>query len=206
MKLIQYKVAKMVESKQDVTDNINPNYDFVDIVDQSIHNDITSIESINTFGPLTKRDFITLVAEIKALLISKGGFINLTTAEKLVVAKLAICTEAEALSVGISSETFEEYIDNLASKNKKAREKRVEVARKDFSRELKRGTMTYAQSNALLVDTRDLFNDYIIGNNPAFVSFITSTNEYLTTGFSTKTYYTLERKQRLIDRIVNGIL
>lgn len=205
MELIKHKVSKMVETKAGVLQKLNPNYEFVDVVDSDLHDVITSIETIYAFGLLTGRDYITFLTEIKTLIISKGGFSGLTEQEKNIISRLAMCTDAEALTVGVTSEQFDTYIDTLADKTRSAREKRVELARKDFSKELKRGTMTYTQSNSLLIDTRELFNDYMVGNNPAFIYFITDTNGYESTGFSSKAYYTADRRQRLIDRIVTGL-
>lgn len=205
MKLVKLKDQVMVETKQDAIDNINPNYLFVDIVDPLTQDDITSIENIYAFGLLTGRDYITVFTELKVLYIAKGGFSGLTDIEKTISAKSALCTEAEALSTGVTEVQFDSYIDNLADKVKEARNIRVELARKDFSRELKKGTMGYPESNLLLADTRELFNDYVTGNNPAFSKFITDTGDYVTTGISSKSYFTQARKDNLIKRIVNGI-
>ncbi len=205
MKLIQYKIAKMVESKQDFIGNINPNYEFVETVDTVTQDDITTIEAIYTFGQLTKWDYITILTEISTIVATKGGFTSLTQLEKKIFAETALCNKTEALSIGVTNSQWSKAVRDLSSKTLAARTDRVETLRLDLSEELKDGLLTPAQTNALFADTTSLLNSYRDTKNPDFISFILSTNQYVGTGLAFKEYYTLERYNKFVDRIIKGV-
>jgi hypothetical protein len=192
MRLVKHKQPKMAEKDS----LIDPNYEFVDVVDTEIHEDITSIENLNVFGLATGCDEIVVLTALGTEMAMKGGFANLSPSEKNIIVSCAICTLEEALTHGLSESEFDLCIDILAEMAMKGRKKRIERIRKDMSRELKKGRMTYAESNALLADTRDLFNDYITGNNPAFKTWVE-------TDFSSKPYFTEDRKNDFLKRL-NG--
>jgi hypothetical protein len=205
MKLVKFKAAKMVEQKDDVLRNIDPNYLFVDVVDADIHEDITSIEAIYVFGMLTPRDYITYVSEIVAAADSKGEFGDLTPTEQKIYAKLGLSSKAQAASVGITSFDYSKAIRDLSAKTMDARKERIETLRLDLSEEFGDGILTKEHSNLILLDTVTMVKAWERGKHPEFIEWITDSGEHVSTGLSSKVYYTPERKQKFVDRIINGV-
>ena len=194
MILIKYIIPKMVE----VNKKLDPNYEFVDTFDENIHENIHTIENLSFVKDITIKDFNFIRNCILSLIITKGGFDNLTYNEKIISSRWLLCTESQALSIGVSSESYDLYIDSLLDGTKESRRLRVEAARKDFGKEIVKGTLSYVDSNLLHTDTKGLFESYVDANNQDFINWINYT-------FETKSYYTPDRKQKLINRIINGI-
>ena len=197
MKLIKYKVALMVES----TENLfrNPNYEFVEDVDPNTQDDITTLENLNAFGHMAGRDYMIVLTVAKTLFVATGGFVAQSDNDKRASVRMALCNSEEAQSIGYTLDQFISFQDNLCDETLKVRMVRVDMARKDFGRELLDGTMTYEQVNALLSDTRDILTDYIVGNSASLLNWInTEFNE-------AKSYFSQERKDKFLNKIMLGI-
>lgn len=205
MKLIQYKAAKMVESKQDFIGNINPNYQFVETVDTATQDDITSIEAIYTLGQLTNWDYITILTEIATQVGLKGGFNNLNTTEKRIYANTALGSKTDALSTGMTGQQWSKAVRDLSAITLLVREERGETLRLDLSEELKDGLLTIDQSNTMFNDVSVMLASWIKTKNPEFIYFILSTNQYAGTGLAFKEYGTPARCSKFVDRIIKGV-
>jgi hypothetical protein len=190
MKLIKHKIAQMAE-KNSVLD---PNYEFVDVVDPELHDDITSIYNLANNGLLTGKDYQFLMTEIYMLMVELGGFNELSDDDKIIIVKLAICSYDEAIAYGITDAEFKPYVCMQANKTYIARNARIESIRQDFSFELKKKTMTFTQSNEMLAEIRQMFNDYVTGKNPALMNWVMDV-------FPTKEYYSAEIQTMFIDKL-----
>lgn len=202
MFLAKYKTPRMVE-KSDSLNNIDPNYEFVDVIDAIKHDNITSIENIANLGLLTGRDFIFVRDELYSQLVLKGGWDSVSMPEKHCICRYVLCTESQALTI-ISKEQLDLYDSSVLDNTKLARANRVELARKDLGKERLRGTLAYADSRSLNLDTDKLFETYIVSDNKDFSDWIKSEGAYVGNGFLEKPYGNADRKQKLIDKIING--
>ena len=201
MFLVKLKIAQMRRSDR----SNDPNYEFVDAVVPANHEDKTNYKNLSTFGLKTGKDFNYVRDEMKVLLIADTGFANVSEdTDKKILAIWGLCTEAEALTVGITADEYDSYIDAVLDNTKKARGLRVERTRKDFGREIVKGTMTYGESDQLHADSKDLFEAWADANNQLFIDWINSAGNYVGAGFMEKTYGTQVRKDKMIDRIING--
>jgi len=201
MILIKHKASKMVT----VGSTTNPNYEFVNVVDTDLHTDIHNIESLDLFGQLTGRDYNFVRNEIMKLILTKGGFDNLTNGEKYVTGKWICCTEAQALTV-MSSTEYDDYVGDLVDQSYKSREKRRLAAKRELGKQVVKGDLTYDLSNQLDTDSFDIARAWVNANNPLFTDWIMGINDYSGSGFMSKPYATPERQQILIDKIISGSL
>jgi hypothetical protein len=200
MKLIKYKQPKMA----DIDLDIDPNYNFVDVVDDENEIDITDFDTLSIFGVRTGYDFMFVRNEVITLRDLEGGFSGLTDEwKKEICAEFAACTEAQALSV-LSVDKQKKHWKNTLNSLRESRETRVEKARQELGLEVLAGTMPITDSNQFYKDTKDLFRNYIGAGDIEFFDWINSTGAYIATGFASKSYYTDERKQILVDKIILG--
>lgn len=159
---------------------------------------INRIHGIARLWSKSSKDYMFARDKMKALVTAKGGFSNLTKHEKTAAAKHGICTKSEALTI-LSENDRVKHNMKTTGLLMEARKSRVEKARQFIGSEVLSGDMTYEQGNTFLSDTKSMKDDFIEGANPAFINWLNGAE------FPTKDYYTLARKNKLIDIIVNGL-
>lgn len=181
-------------------------YKFVDLLDNDIHDDLNKIKYIDKFWNKTNHDFIIARNSIKNIGESLGGFDNLTDVEKKIYTEYSLSTKLQADSFGVSDEDRINNNKSVGEQLKTSRNNRVENARKNIGSDVLDQSLSYAESNLMYDDTKELFNKYIVAGDVEFLDWINSTGNHIGAGFSSKIYYTDDRKQMLIDIVITGKL
>lgn len=178
-------------------------YEFVETVDTSIHDEINTIRQIDKFWSKTSYDYMFALDRMKSIMNSTG-YDNLNDTDKKVCIKNAICTKEQAIALGYTEQEILLKGEEVGGFLKLARKSRIEKARRYISSLVIWKYWIYDQSNDLLATTKDMFENYIEGGNPSFIYWLQSINGYESTGFSSKSYYSEDIKNKFIAIIING--
>jgi len=147
-------------------------------------------------------NYSAIRSEIKTLTFTiagadLSGWNNLTIAEKTIASKY--CVLPFSLRVSVVGEAQDKVNwDELLNQTLLDRTLKIERMRKEIGDDLRKETLTYAQSDQFFMDTSTLIDAYRAVMNPAFNYWLESTNGYESTGFASKPYYTLDRLTRLM--------
>jgi hypothetical protein len=169
--------------------------------------DGSSMGNWDRYKNLTYLSFSQVRAEIKAILISivqpnYSLWNNLTAEEKAIACKY--CIAPYALRVSIVGENADHSNwHNLLVETIQDRRLIIELMRREIGEDLRKELISNSDSNQFYIDSRDRLMEYEFTMNPSFYYWLTSTNGYESTGFTSKPYYSTDRLSRLLG-IYNG--
>ena len=168
------------------------------------YEDISSIFNWDVYG-LKLKDFNYVRDRINELPISIG-FNNLTIEEKIISAKYFVVGKTERDSV-LNEEEQYEYWSVLITESQNSRFNRWEHAKKYISYKL-----SPINSSDLAKSTSDLCNDYINYNIitktkdgiSGLFDYLKGEGDYVGLGYPSKSYWTQQDQDNLMDILENG--
>lgn len=177
------------------------------IVDDTLQNgysDITNITNWTSIG-FDLKDYDYVRSRIREITQSTG-FSGLTQDEKIIVAKYFIVDKTDRDTV-LSEDEQIFYWDNLVVNSQECRFKRWEGAKKYISYKL-----TPVNSSDLAKSTSILCSDYINYNIitlakdgiSGLFDYLKGEGSYTTNGYPSKSYWTQEDQDRIMDILENG--
>jgi hypothetical protein len=193
MKLIRLKTPLMANNKT----GIDLSYKWVETIDPDLHIDVNTYTDISIFGEMSGRDFMYVRDRVEAKVSDDGGFALLSDGDKSIVASFNACSKAEALSV-ISTEDRKFYNKNVRRRLQDARGERVALMQDVIGDMVFDEVWTTNDSNDLLDETKNMFQNFHIGGNPALIVWFQGAE------FAAKSYYTDALRDELINIAVNG--
>lgn len=176
-----------------VSDILKPNYE-----------DVSSITNWKLYGYRLK-DYNYIRDRIKEITYSVG-FDNLSYSEKLISAEFFVVGKPERDSV-LSEEEQYQFWDTLITESQKSRFDRWEHAKKYISY-----VLTPINSSDLAKSTSELCNDYINYNIitktkdgiSGLFDYLKGEGDYTTNGYPSKSYWTQQDQDKLMDILENG--
>ena len=166
--------------------------------------DVSSITNWDNFGDRLK-DFIYVRDKIKSF-VDSIGFSNLSLEEKIISAKYFVVGKTDRDSV-LSEEEQYQFWDTLVTESQKSRFIRWEYAKKYISY-----VLSPINSSDLAKSTSVLCNDYINYNIITKVKdgisglfdYLKGEGDYMFNGYPSKSYWTQENQDHLMDILENG--
>lgn len=182
-------------------------YEFVDVLDSNIHDDINEIKYIDKFWSKTKHDYQISRDAIKSIGDSSGGFGSLSDREKLIYVKHSLSLKSESDSFSVSNKDRISYNENVSELLSITRKNRFLKAMKRMNSEVLDGNMSSLEMGSMHSDIIDMVNKYINIGDSDLSDWITSSGKHtVLTGFRSKIYYSLLREQILTDYIIIGAI
>jgi hypothetical protein len=166
--------------------------------------DVSSITNWDLFGDRLK-DFIYVRDKIKSF-VDSIGFNNLSLEEKIISAKYFVVGKTDRDSV-LSEEEQYQFWDVLVTESQKSRFIRWEHAKKYISY-----VLSPINSSDLAKSTSVLCNDYINYNIITKVKdgisglfdYLKGEGDYISNGYPSKSYWSRENQDQLMDILENG--
>lgn len=183
----------------------NPTYQIAEVLD-SCYEDITSIKLWFSFEEL-KVDYLYARDRVMEYVVSIGGFSALTTDYDRKMVSQNFCVSKTDRDTVYSDTLQEKYWGEFVDASEKCRTQRWKLAKKYASYRL-----TPTDSTDLAEETRVLNEKYIeygieslaVDGKDGIYDWVKGEGNYTTNGFPSKTYYTVEIKDGIIN-ILNGI-
>jgi hypothetical protein len=171
---------------------------------QNDYADITSIENWNIIG-FNLKDYNYVRNQIN-LILNQIGFNNLTLNEKKIVSQYFLVDKQDR-DIVLTEEEQIIYWNDLVTNSQDCRFKRWEAAKKYISYNL-----TPIDSSDLAKSTSILCNDYINYNIitktkdgvSGLFDYLKGEEDYTTNGYPSKTYWTQENQDKIMDILENG--
>jgi hypothetical protein len=176
----------------------------VDNIIKDGYMDVSSIINWDSYGERLK-DFNYIRDRIK-FFVDTIGFQNLSYDEKYIAAKYFLVSKSDRDSV-ISEQDQKYYWDDLVTKSQNSRFNRWENAKRYISY-----VLTPINSSDLAKSTSELCNDYINYNIitktkdgiSGLFDYLKGEGDYMGLGYPTKSYWTQQDQDKLMDILENG--
>jgi hypothetical protein len=183
--------------------NGNPPWIINELV-QNNYSDITSISNWDTIG-FNLKDYDYVRSRIREIVLSTG-FSGLTQNEKIIASKYFLVDKLDRDSVMGEEEQIYCWND-LVVNSQDCRFSRWEAAKKYISYQL-----DPINSSDLAKSTSELCNDYINYNIitlskdsiSGLFDYLKGEGNYTTNGYPSKTYWTQENQDKIMDILENG--
>lgn len=171
---------------------------------QNNYEDVSSIINWNNYG-LRLKDYNYIREKIKEITLNVG-FDNLSYEEKVISAQFFVVGKTERDTV-LSEEEQYQFWDTLITQSQESRFQRWEHAKKYISY-----VLTPINSSDLAKSTSDLCNDYINYNIITKVKdgisglfdYLKGEGDYVGNGYPSKSYWTQQDQDKLMDILENG--
>jgi hypothetical protein len=183
-----------VNGREFITDNII----------QTNYQDVSSITNWDNYGGRLK-DYNYIREQIKEI-TNSIGFNNLSFEEKFISSKYFVVGKTERDSVMSENEQYE-FWDILITESQNSRFIRWEHAKKYISY-----VLSPINSSDLAKSTSELCNDYINYNIitktkddiSGLFDYLKGEGDYITNGYPSKTYWSQQDQDRMMDILENG--